>query len=153
MNSVNPGNVRTSIHRHFRGISGLPLLSISKFLVWLTFKTPYQGAQTSVHLLTDPSLAHVSGKYFRWVSILIQHLLVFIKTTTIVTQGKVMISKISYFVCVLAYFYENFIQFVNLNKRNGFYQSIIVMYALPPSNLPNFSQEVQKLIEKFHSLK
>lgn len=65
-----------------------------------------------------------------------------------------MISKISYFVCVLAHFHENFTQFVNLNKRNGLYQSIIiVMYALPPSNLPKFSQEVQKLIEKFHSLK
>lgn len=138
MNSVNPGNVRTSIHRHFRGISDLPLLSVSKFLVWLTFKTPYQGAQTSVHLLTDPSLAHVSGKYFRWVSILIQHLLVFIKTTTIVTRGKVMISKISYFVCILAHFYKNVTQFVNLNKRNGFYQSIIiVMYALPLI-CPNF---------------
>lgn len=64
-----------------------------------------------------------------------------------------MISKISYFVCVLAHFYENVTQFVNLNKRNGFYQSVIYCNVCSPSNLPKFSQEeVQKLIEKFHSL-
>lgn len=65
VNSVNPGNVRTNIYRHFPQIRDLPLLSFFRFLLWLTFKTPYQGAQTSIHALADPELADVSGKYFR----------------------------------------------------------------------------------------
>uniref|UniRef100_A0A1B6MGV9 Uncharacterized protein n=1 Tax=Graphocephala atropunctata TaxID=36148 RepID=A0A1B6MGV9_9HEMI len=65
VNSVNPGNVRTDIYRHFPLIRDLPFWSVSNFLVWLTFNTPRQGAQTSVHLLADPTLYNVSGEYFR----------------------------------------------------------------------------------------
>ncbi|XP_054265922.1 retinol dehydrogenase 12-like isoform X2 [Macrosteles quadrilineatus] len=65
VNSVNPGNVRSNIHRHFPAIRDLPLWSYSRFMLWLTFKTPCQGAQTSVHVLSDPQLSNISGKYFR----------------------------------------------------------------------------------------
>ncbi|XP_046658279.1 retinol dehydrogenase 12-like isoform X1 [Homalodisca vitripennis] len=63
VNSANPGNVRTNIFRHFPVIRDLPAWSFSRFLVWLTFKNPAQGAQTSVYLLTSPQV-FVTGRYF-----------------------------------------------------------------------------------------
>ena len=38
---------------------------IFKPLNWLSFKTAYQGAQTSIYLATEEGIEEHSGKYFR----------------------------------------------------------------------------------------
>lgn len=59
-NSVHPGGVNTELQRHSnRGILKV-LMPIGK----LFFKTPVEGAQTTLCCALDPSLEEVSGKYF-----------------------------------------------------------------------------------------
>lgn len=59
-NSLHPGAVSTSLGTQNGGLMGkvLPLL-LSPF-----FKTPAQGAATSIYLCADESIGAVSGKYF-----------------------------------------------------------------------------------------
>lgn len=64
VNCANPGNVRSNIYRSFPPIRNIPFYSINRILLWLKFKSPQEGAQTIVHLLTCSDLANVSGKYF-----------------------------------------------------------------------------------------
>lgn len=64
VNCVNPGNVRSNIYRSFPPIRDIPFYSFKRFLLWLKFKSPQEGAQTVVHLLTCSDIATVSGKYF-----------------------------------------------------------------------------------------
>ncbi|XP_077008269.1 retinol dehydrogenase 14 [Tamandua tetradactyla] len=61
-NALHPGIVRTNLGRHIR----LPLLVKPLFdlVSWAFFKTPLEGAQTSVYLASSPDVEGVSGRYF-----------------------------------------------------------------------------------------
>ncbi|XP_020377469.1 retinol dehydrogenase 14 [Rhincodon typus] len=61
-NVLHPGIVRTNLGRHIN----IPLLGqpIFKMVSWAFFKTPEQGAQTTLYLATSPEVEGVSGKYF-----------------------------------------------------------------------------------------
>ncbi|PIO29855.1 hypothetical protein AB205_0158830 [Aquarana catesbeiana] len=62
VNSLHPGIVRTNLGRHIN----IPTLIKPVFhaVSWAFFKTPEEGAQTSVYLATSPDVEGVSGKYF-----------------------------------------------------------------------------------------
>ncbi|XP_078326335.1 retinol dehydrogenase 14-like [Crassostrea virginica] len=59
VNSVHPGGVATELGRYFPGFSLL-----SPFLSLVGFKTPWEGAQTSINCAVEESLENVTGKYF-----------------------------------------------------------------------------------------
>ncbi|XP_063544336.1 retinol dehydrogenase 11-like [Cydia strobilella] len=56
VNCLHPGAVSTDIFRHQP--------ALSRFLISLVFKTPEEGAQTTIHLAVSPGLCDVTGKYF-----------------------------------------------------------------------------------------
>lgn len=56
VNCLHPGAVNTEIFRNQPGFV--------RFLIGLVFKTPWEGAQTSIYLATCPKLEGISGKYF-----------------------------------------------------------------------------------------
>lgn len=62
VNSLHPGLVRTRFFRNY------PVTVVSRFfrllLVPLFAKSPYEGAQTTIHLALAPELANTTGKYF-----------------------------------------------------------------------------------------
>ncbi|XP_004609398.2 retinol dehydrogenase 14 [Sorex araneus] len=62
VNVLHPGIVRTNLGRHIH----IPLLARPLFSLvsWAFFKTPAEGAQTSVYLASSPEVEGVSGKYF-----------------------------------------------------------------------------------------
>ncbi|KAM7062385.1 retinol dehydrogenase 14-like [Acridotheres tristis] len=62
VNSLHPGIVRTNLGRHVN----IPLLAKPLFnlVSWAFFKTPLEGAQTSIYLASSPDVEGVSGKYF-----------------------------------------------------------------------------------------
>lgn len=67
--SVNPGAVRTNILDNTKkSISCLtPLMILSVYpIYWMLTKSPFEGAQTSIHCAVDDKLAEYSGCYFRF---------------------------------------------------------------------------------------
>ncbi|KAM4772079.1 retinol dehydrogenase 14 [Rhinophrynus dorsalis] len=62
VNCLHPGIVRTNLGRHIN----IPILMKPLFNVvsWAFFKSPLEGAQTSVYLASSPEVEGVSGKYF-----------------------------------------------------------------------------------------
>ncbi|CAI5769399.1 Uncharacterized protein PODLI_1B020849 [Podarcis lilfordi] len=62
VNVLHPGIVRTNLGRHIH----IPLLAKPLFnlVSWAFFKTPLEGAQTSIYLASSPEVEGVSGKYF-----------------------------------------------------------------------------------------
>ncbi|NXN32835.1 RDH14 dehydrogenase, partial [Nycticryphes semicollaris] len=62
VNSLHPGIVKTNLGRHVN----IPLLAKPLFnlVSWAFFKTPLEGAQTSIYLASSPDVEGVSGKYF-----------------------------------------------------------------------------------------
>ncbi|KAM3933997.1 retinol dehydrogenase 14 isoform 1-T1 [Leptodactylus fuscus] len=62
INVLHPGIVRTNLGRHIN----IPVLVKPLFNVvsWAFFKSPVEGAQTSVYLASSPEVEGVSGKYF-----------------------------------------------------------------------------------------
>ncbi|KAG8445683.1 hypothetical protein GDO86_010456 [Hymenochirus boettgeri] len=62
VNVLHPGIVRTNLGRYIN----IPILIKPLFNVvsWAFFKTPEEGAQTSVYLASSPEIEGVSGKYF-----------------------------------------------------------------------------------------
>ncbi|KAM4693221.1 retinol dehydrogenase 14-like [Discoglossus pictus] len=62
VNVLHPGIVRTNLGRHIN----IPMLIKPLFNVvsWAFFKTPLEGAQTSIYLASSPEVEGVSGKYF-----------------------------------------------------------------------------------------
>ncbi|XP_052753957.1 retinol dehydrogenase 12-like [Galleria mellonella] len=56
VNALHPGAVSTDIFRNQH--------PIVRYLIKLVWKTPYEGAQTSIHLAVAPELELVTGKYF-----------------------------------------------------------------------------------------
>ncbi|XP_075053227.1 retinol dehydrogenase 14 [Mixophyes fleayi] len=62
VNVLHPGIVRTNLGRHIN----IPVLIKPLFNVvsWAFFKSPVEGAQTSIYLASSPEVEGVSGKYF-----------------------------------------------------------------------------------------
>ncbi|KAK1333268.1 hypothetical protein QTO34_006809 [Cnephaeus nilssonii] len=62
VNVLHPGIVRTNLGRHIH----IPLLvkPLFNLVSWAFFKTPVEGAQTSIYLASSPEVEGVSGKYF-----------------------------------------------------------------------------------------
>ncbi|XP_059798148.1 retinol dehydrogenase 14 isoform X1 [Balaenoptera ricei] len=62
VNVLHPGVVRTNLGRHIH----IPLLvkPLFNLVSWAFFKTPLEGAQTSIYLASSPEVEGVSGKYF-----------------------------------------------------------------------------------------
>ncbi|XP_006981518.1 retinol dehydrogenase 14 [Peromyscus maniculatus bairdii] len=62
VNVLHPGIVRTNLGRHIH----IPLLARPLFnlVSWAFFKTPLEGAQTSIYLASSPEVEGVSGRYF-----------------------------------------------------------------------------------------
>ncbi|XP_050999388.1 retinol dehydrogenase 14 [Acomys russatus] len=62
VNVLHPGIVRTNLGRHIH----IPLLARPLFnlVSWAFFKTPIEGAQTSIYLASSPDVEGVSGRYF-----------------------------------------------------------------------------------------
>lgn len=62
VNVLHPGIVRTNLGRHIH----IPLLARPLFSLvsWAFFKTPLEGAQTSIYLASSPEVEGVSGRYF-----------------------------------------------------------------------------------------
>ncbi|XP_076801294.1 retinol dehydrogenase 13-like [Clavelina lepadiformis] len=65
-NCIHPGIVDTNISQYSTvPFYVAPMYSLFKpFKLLTAMKTPLQGAQTSIHLATDPSLTHKSGWYY-----------------------------------------------------------------------------------------
>uniref|UniRef100_A0A8C0G5A3 Retinol dehydrogenase 14 n=1 Tax=Chelonoidis abingdonii TaxID=106734 RepID=A0A8C0G5A3_CHEAB len=62
VNVLHPGIVRTNLGRYMN----IPLLAKPLFnlVSWAFFKTPLEGAQTSIYLASSAEVEGVSGKYF-----------------------------------------------------------------------------------------
>lgn len=62
VNVLHPGVVRTNLGRYVH----IPLLARPLFnlVSWAFFKSPLEGAQTSIYLASSPEVEGVSGKYF-----------------------------------------------------------------------------------------
>lgn len=62
VNALTPGIVRTNLGRHVH----IPVLAkpLFKLLSWGLFKSPEEGAQTSVYLASSPDVEGVQGKCF-----------------------------------------------------------------------------------------
>lgn len=62
VNVLHPGIVRTNMGRYIH----IPLLvkPLYHLVSWIFFKTPEEGARTSVYLASSPEVEGVSGKYF-----------------------------------------------------------------------------------------
>ncbi|XP_048209346.1 retinol dehydrogenase 14 [Perognathus longimembris pacificus] len=62
VNVLHPGIVRTNLGRHIH----IPLLARPLFnlVSWAFFKSPLEGAQTSIYLASSPEVEGVSGRYF-----------------------------------------------------------------------------------------
>ncbi|CAK1603776.1 unnamed protein product [Parnassius mnemosyne] len=61
INSVDPGAVGTNIFYSLDSIRG----AIIKFLFYNMFKTPWEGAQTAIHVVMDKKAGEVSGEFFK----------------------------------------------------------------------------------------
>ncbi|XP_038606898.1 retinol dehydrogenase 14 [Tachyglossus aculeatus] len=61
-NVLHPGIVRTNLGRYIE----IPLLvkPLFNLVSWAFFKTPLEGAQTSIYLASSPEVEGVSGRYF-----------------------------------------------------------------------------------------
>lgn len=61
--SLHPGVIHTELGRHL-GKNWAVLKTLLAPLFWLIFKTPQQGAQTTIHCAVSEELEGVSGQYF-----------------------------------------------------------------------------------------
>ncbi|XP_061157923.1 retinol dehydrogenase 14-like [Syngnathus typhle] len=62
VNALSPGMVRTNLGRHVR----VPVIAkpVFNLLSWGLFKSPEQGAQTSLYLACRPDVEEVQGQFF-----------------------------------------------------------------------------------------
>lgn len=65
VNCANPGISKTEIGRYLPMAQAKISGGFLSPLMWLTMKTPLQGAQTSIYLAVDPEVEKVSGKLFK----------------------------------------------------------------------------------------
>lgn len=69
VNALHPGVIHSELGRHLDG--GMPwpfsclFIRLLGLMSWLFFKTPKQGAQTTVHCAVAEELEDVTGQYFR----------------------------------------------------------------------------------------
>lgn len=64
--SLHPGVIRTELGRHL--FSTLPRWKrIIAMPIMMLIKTPWEGAQTTIHCAVDENLANESGFYYRLV--------------------------------------------------------------------------------------
>ncbi|XP_018319143.1 retinol dehydrogenase 11-like [Agrilus planipennis] len=59
-NALHPGAILTDIFNGMRGWQAI----LFKFFATLYFKTPLEGAQTSIYLAVSPEVQNISGQYF-----------------------------------------------------------------------------------------
>lgn len=59
-NCLHPGSIRTNLLRNIPAIIRIPILMLGS----LFFKTPEEGAQTSIYCAVDEAVEGVSGEYF-----------------------------------------------------------------------------------------
>lgn len=64
VNAVQPGLVETELRRHFPAHKSYISGTILKPIWMLAFKTPVQGAQTTIHCALDTGIAGQTGKMF-----------------------------------------------------------------------------------------
>jgi hypothetical protein len=70
--SLHPGVVSTELTRHWKkSLLWKPLLFLGEHF----FKTPEEGAQTTIYCTVEESLASETGKYYRYVLIESQKIL------------------------------------------------------------------------------
>jgi NAD(P)-dependent dehydrogenase (short-subunit alcohol dehydrogenase family) len=62
--SLHPGVVRTELFKYVPGAFLMKWFPPIQFLGWLIMKSPVEGAQTSLHCITAPSVDRSSGEYF-----------------------------------------------------------------------------------------
>ncbi|XP_075222037.1 retinol dehydrogenase 11-like isoform X3 [Lycorma delicatula] len=62
--NVDPGNVETNVYRHFPLLNNKFLFALQKPIRWFLVKTPVQGAQTIIHVVSSSSCSEYSGSYF-----------------------------------------------------------------------------------------
>ena len=65
VNSLHPGVVKTELGRYMSINRSYVSSVLLAPLFWLLFKSPVQGAQTTLHCALSSSLEGVTGKYFR----------------------------------------------------------------------------------------
>ncbi len=65
--AVHPGVVRTELGQFLNLTVPRWRYILSKPVIWFVFKTPWQGAQTSIHCAITEGLEAQSGGYFRLV--------------------------------------------------------------------------------------
>ncbi|XP_002032781.2 retinol dehydrogenase 12 [Drosophila sechellia] len=63
-NSLHPGAVDTELQRNWKFLENPFAQLLVKPLLWVLFKTPRNGAQTTLYAALDPALKDVSGLYF-----------------------------------------------------------------------------------------
>jgi NAD(P)-dependent dehydrogenase (short-subunit alcohol dehydrogenase family) len=64
VNALHPGTVDTELSRHVDKISIFFNKYLMKPLLFLFYKTPNAGCQTTLYAALDPELNNVTGKYF-----------------------------------------------------------------------------------------
>ncbi|XP_070576872.1 retinol dehydrogenase 11-like [Ptychodera flava] len=64
VNSVNPGLTNSNLGRHVTADMSWPRYLLGLAIVGMMFKTPKQGAQTTIYCAVEPSLDEVTGQYF-----------------------------------------------------------------------------------------
>ncbi|KAJ9526487.1 hypothetical protein QJQ45_009959 [Haematococcus lacustris] len=64
VNCLHPGVVRTELGRYMVNSSNQMWMGPAIYLASFLFKTPQQGAQTSIYLASSPDVANTTSKYF-----------------------------------------------------------------------------------------
>ena len=64
VNALYPGVVKTELGRHMAINKSYVSSILLAPLFWLLFKSPVQGAQTTLYCALSPELEGVTGKYF-----------------------------------------------------------------------------------------
>ncbi|GFH09494.1 uncharacterized protein HaLaN_04650 [Haematococcus lacustris] len=64
VNCLHPGVVRTELGRYMVNSSNQMWMGPAIYLASFFFKTPQQGAQTSIYLASSPDVANTTSKYF-----------------------------------------------------------------------------------------
>jgi len=60
VNALHPGVISTELQRH-----STMMKFVTPLVGWYVYKTPVQGAQTSIHCAVSEEMEGVSGKYLR----------------------------------------------------------------------------------------
>ena len=63
--ALHPGAVKTDIFNNFRILRKPLVKQVAAVMMFLFFKTPEMGAQTTIHCAVSEELAGKSGLYFR----------------------------------------------------------------------------------------